>query len=344
MRATFALCKPTSGKRKTCGDWPVGNDSERTRHKKMSIEDLPPKGENVLSRFNSWRQRREETISAWAFLAPGLLGWAVFIGVPTIAAFALAFYRYNLLSAPRFIGLRNFEKLLRDDVFHAALINTIVFTFATVALSVIVGLALAVLTNQALKGFVFLRSMLLLPYVAIMAGVAAVFRFIYLPELGVIDGFLGIFGLQGPAWLTSETWAMPALIILSVWKGFGYNMILFIVGLQNIPASLYEAAEIDGASSWRKFRHITLPMLSPTMFFVIVISIIGSFQVFDQAYLMTNGGPGTSTTTLVMYIYQLGFQNFMMGYASAVALVLFLLVFVFSLVQFTFQNKWVHYD
>lgn len=296
------------------------------------------------SRFRQWRDRNEEIIAAWSFLGPGFLGWIFFIGLPTVAAFVLAFYRYNLLGAPKFVGLRNFEKLLRDDVFHAALYNTVVFTVATVFLSVVVGLLLALLTDRVLKGFVFLRSMLLLPYVVIMAGVAAVFRFIYLPERGLIDGLLGLFGVDGPNWLTSETWAMPALIILSVWKGFGYNMILFIVGLQNVPPSLYEAAKIDGASAWTRFWYVTLPMLSPTMFFVIVISVIGSFQVFDQAYLMTNGGPGTATTTLVMYIYQLGFKNFDMGYASAVALVLFAVVFLFSAAQFTLQKRWVHYD
>jgi ABC-type sugar transport system permease subunit len=304
----------------------------------------PSAGLGTRGRFRRWRERHEEVIAAWTFLFPGFLGWLVFIGLPTIAAFVLAFYRYNLLTPPKFVGLRNFEKLLRDDVFHAALINTVTFTVATVAASVVIGLVLAVLTDRALKGFVFLRSMLLLPYVVIMAGVAVVFRFIYLPDRGLIDGLLAMVGLDGPNWLTSEQWAMPALIILSVWKGFGYNMILFLAGLQNIPSNLYEAAEIDGASAWHRFWFITLPMLSPTMFFVIVISIIGSFQVFDQAYLMTNGGPGTATTTLVMYIYQLGFKNFDMGYASAVALVLFLVVFTFSMVQFAFQNKWVHYE
>lgn len=298
----------------------------------------------LQTRLAAATMRNEEAFSAWLFLAPGLLGWAIFIGLPTVAAFVLAFYEYNLLSPPRFVGLRNFARLPGDEVFLAAFINTIYFTFATVFFSVVIGLALAILVDQALRGFIFLRSLLLLPYVMVMAGVAAVFRFIYMPDVGLMNATLALVGIDGPNWLTSETWAMPALIILSVWKAFGYNMFLFIAGLQTIPGHLYEAAEIDGANAWHKFRFVTLPMLSPIMFFVVVISIIGSFQVFDQAYLMTGGGPGTSTTTLVMYVYQMGFQSFRMGYASAVAFVLFVLILLFSLVQFVLQRRWVHYE
>jgi multiple sugar transport system permease protein len=155
---------------------------------------------------------------------------------------------------------------------------------------------------------------------------------------------LSALGVDGPNWLTNTTWAMPALIFMSVWKTFGYNMVLFVAGLQNIPEHLYEAAKIDGASSWQRFRDITLPMLSPTMFFVVVISIIGSFQVFDQALVMTAGGPGTATTTLVLYIYEQGFQSFHMGYASAIALILFLVIFAFTAFQFRVQRRWVTYD
>ncbi len=151
-------------------------------------------------------------------------------------------------------------------------------------------------------------------------------------------------GIDGPNWLTNSTWAMPALIFMSVWKTFGYNMVLFVAGLQNIPEHLYEAAKIDGASPWQRFRDITLPMLSPTTFFVVVISIIGSFQVFDQALVMTAGGPGTATTTLVLYIYEQGFQSFHMGYASAIALVLFMVIFGFTAFQFRVQRRWVTYD
>ena len=298
----------------------------------------------LQSRLAAIPTRNEEALSAWLFLAPGLLGWAIFIGLPTVAAFVLAFYEYNLLSPPRLVGLRNFARLPGDEVFLAAFINTIYFTFATVFFSVVIGLALAVLVDRALRGFIFLRSLLLLPYVMVMAAVAAVFRFIYMPDVGLMNATLALVGIDGPSWLTSQTWAMPALIILSVWKAFGYNMFLFIAGLQTIPQHLYEAAEIDGANAWHKFRFVTLPMLSPIMFFVVVISIIGSFQVFDQAYLMTGGGPGTSTTTLVMYVYQMGFQSFQMGYASAVAFVLFLLIMLFSLLQFVLQRRWVHYE
>ena len=190
----------------------------------------------------------------------------------------------------------------------------------------------------------FFRSVFLLPYVTLTVAIALVWKWLYLPEVGLFNQVLKLFGLQGPAWLTNPLWAMPAIILLSVWKSFGYNMVLFLAGLQGIPQSLYEAASIDGANAWQRFRYVTLPMLSPVTFFVVVISTIGSFQVFDQVLVMTNGGPGLATTTLVLYIYQQGFQSFHMGYASAVAWVLFGIVFVFTLIQFWFQRRLVTYE
>jgi ABC-type sugar transport system permease subunit len=178
----------------------------------------------------------------------------------------------------------------------------------------------------------------------VTVALSLVWKWLYLPDIGLINSVLGVVGINGPAWLTSQTWAMPALILMSVWKGFGYNMVIFLAGLQGIPDHLYDAAKVDGATAWRRFLNVTLPLLSPTTFFVVVISVISSFQVFDQALIMTNGGPGTATTTLVLYIYQKGFQSFDMGYAAAVALVLFAVIFVFTVIQFLFQRRWVTYD
>jgi multiple sugar transport system permease protein len=190
----------------------------------------------------------------------------------------------------------------------------------------------------------FFRAVFLLPYITLTVAISLVWKWLYLPDVGLINQILGFFGIHGPAWLTSPIWAMPAVIILSIWKSFGYNMVLFLAGLQGIPENLYEAAAIDGATGWNRFRYVTLPLLSPVTFFVVVISTIGSFQVFDQALVMTQGGPGVSTTTLVLYIYQVGFQSFHMGYASAVAWVLFAIVFVFTLIQFWFQRRLVTYE
>ena len=289
--------------------------------------------------------RDREGVAAGLFLLPNLVGFLIFTAVPVGAAFVLAFYDYDLLLGATFAGLENFREIFtEDEVFRAAFFNTVYFTLVSVPLSVVLGLATAMLVNQAFRGVVVFRSIFLLPYVTVTVALSLVWKWIYLPDVGLINSALGLVGLDGPAWLTSSTWAMPGLIIMSVWKGFGYNMVLFLAGLQGIPEHLYDAAKVDGATPWRRFLHVTLPLLSPTTFFVVVISVISSFQVFDQALIMTGGGPGTATTTLVLYIYQKGFQSFDMGYAAAVALVLFAAIFVFTVVQFLFQRRWVTYD
>jgi multiple sugar transport system permease protein len=180
--------------------------------------------------------------------------------------------------------------------------------------------------------------------VTVTVAVALIWRWMYEPRAGIIDVVLRGVGLPGPAWLGDPLWAMPAIIIMSVWKGFGYNMVLFLAGLQGIPVALYEAAMIDGASAWQRFWRITLPLLSPTMFLAVVLTVISSFQVFDQAYVMTAGGPAGATNTIVLYIYQNGFQFFRMGYAAAIAWVLFGVIFIFTLVQMRLQGRWVQYD
>jgi len=293
----------------------------------------------------SWRRRDHEGLAAFFFLLPNIAGFLVFTALPVVAALALSFYEWDLLLDPLYVGLANFRMLLFDDpVFRDALVNTVYFAVATVALSVVLGIAVALLVNLPLRGIVVFRTIYLLPFVTITVALSLVWKWLYLPDIGLVNTALGWVGIQGPNWLTSPRWAMPALILMSVWKGFGYNMVLFLAGLQNIPEHLYDAAKVDGAGPWRRFRDVTLPMLSPTTFFVVVISIIGSFQVFDQALVMTAGGPGTATTTLVLYIYQQGFQSYYMGYAAAIAWILFAAVFLFTLVQFRFQQRWVSYD
>ncbi|MGH3146183.1 MAG: carbohydrate ABC transporter permease [Rubrobacter sp.] len=292
-----------------------------------------------------WRKREHEGLAAGLFLLPNLIGFLIFTAIPVAAAFVLAFYDYDLLLGASWAGLENFREMFTNDpVFRAAFVNTVYFTAVSVPLSVVLGLATALLVNQALRGIVVFRSIFLLPYVTVTVALSLVWKWIYLPDIGLINSALGVVGIEGPSWLTSETWAMPALILMSVWKGFGYNMVIFLAGLQGIPEHLYDAAKVDGATAWRRFLNVTLPLLSPTTFFVVVISVISSFQVFDQALIMTNGGPGTSTTTLVLYIYQKGFQSFEMGYAAAVALVLFAAIFVFTVIQFLLQRRWVSYE
>jgi multiple sugar transport system permease protein len=298
-----------------------------------------------LEAFRLWRSREHQTLAAYLFLLPNVVGFLAFSALPVVAALILSFYDWDLLLGADFVGLANFRKLLFDDsVFRAAFVNTVYFSAASVPLSVGIGLAMALLTNRALRGMTVFRGIFLLPYVTITVALALVWKWLYLPEIGLVNQLLALVGIQGPSWLVSPVWAMPAIIVMSVWRSFGYNMVLFLAGLQNIPSHLYEAAKIDGAGPWQRFWYVTLPMLSPTTFFVVVISLINSFQVFDQALVMTGGGPGTATTTLVLHIYQVGFQSFHMGYAAAIAWVLFALIFTLTVVQFRFQRRWVTYE
>jgi multiple sugar transport system permease protein len=290
------------------------------------------------------RNRNGQARAAWFFLLPSFAGFLVFTAGPVVAAGVISLLDWNLFSPPTFAGLTNFWRLGDDPTFWSALVNTAYFTLVSVPLTIAVSLALALLLNQGLRRIAVFRSLLLLPYATITVAVAFVWIWLYIPTGGLVNAVLGLVGIDGPAWLTSDIWAMPALILMSVWKGFGFGMVVFLAGLQAIPQQLYEAARVDGASPWQSFRKITIPMLSPSFFFVIVTSIIGSFQVFDQALIMTNGGPGTGTTTLVMYIYRTGFENYDQGYAAAQSLVLFAFIAVITGVQFLLQRRLVHYD
>jgi multiple sugar transport system permease protein len=286
---------------------------------------------------------RSDGFAATLFLMPALAGFVVFVALPVLAAFVIAFFQWDMVGTPRFIGLRNFQQLLGDRVFAAALWNTAYYTVSVVVLSVSLGLLSAVLVNNAVLGIGIARVLLAMPYVTVTVAMAIVWRWIYQPDAGLINSALAMFGVAGPNWLSSRVWAMPALIIMGVWKSFGYNMILFIAGMQAIPTSVYEAAAIDGASATSRFAYITLPLLSPVLFFVSVISIISSFEVFDSALVLTGGGPGTATTTLVLYIYHAGFEAFHFGYASAIALALFAVVLTVTLLQLAVQRWWVTY-
>lgn len=289
-----------------------------------------------------WRNR--ESLTAWLFILPSLIGFLIFTAGPVVAAGVISLLDWNLFSAPTWAGLSNFARLGPDPTFWSALGNTVYFTFLSVPLTILVSLLLALLLNQGLRRVAVFRSLLLLPYATITVAVAFVWIWLYIPHDGLVNAVLGWFGITGPAWLISDTWAMPALVAMSVWKSFGFGMVVFLAGLQAIPQQLYEAARVDGSSTWQSFRNVTLPMLSPALFFVIVTSVIGSFQVFDQALIMTNGGPGTRTTTLVMYIYRTGFESYDQGYAAAQSLVLFAFIVLITATQFVFQRRLVHYD
>jgi len=210
--------------------------------------------------------------------------------------------------------------------------------------SVLAALALALLANTTLRGITFFRTVYFLPVVSSMIAVALVWSWMFNPRYGLLNTLLhSLFGIQGPAWLDDTSWALPAMVIVTVWKGLGYSMVIFLAGLQNIPVDLYHAATLDGAGAWARFRHVTLPLLSPTTFFVLVITLINAFQVFEQTYVLTKGGPANSTVTLSYYVYQNAFQFFHMGLAAAVSYVLFALLFGVTLLQFRLQRRWVFY-
>lgn len=279
------------------------------------------------------------------FVSPNLLGFLLFSVFCTLAAVWLSLTQWDIVTSPKWIGIANFRELLQDATFWKTLKNTVVYTLGSVPPAIAIGMGLALALNRRIPGQVLFRSVYFLPVVTSMYVVAMVWRWFYNPDFGILNETLWLLGVANPPnWLTSQKWAMIAVIILAVWKQVGYNMVLFLGGLQGIPATVYEAASIDGASGWDTFWHITLPLLTPTAFFVTVISMINSFQVFDAVVALTDGGPADATRTLVMYIYDNAFRYLRMGYGSALAIVLFAIIFVLTLLQWRLQSRWVIYE
>jgi multiple sugar transport system permease protein len=279
------------------------------------------------------------------FVAPALLVIFIFFFVPVAAAFLLSFTDFDIyalgnLEYLRFVGLGNYLRLIQDPLFWIALRNTLYFVLIGGPLSIGVSLGAALLLNSKLVRFkgVF-RSALFMPVVTTLVAVAVVWRYLYHPRYGLLNYGLGLIGGVGPIdWLGDPTWAMPAIILMAVWKNFGFNMIIFIASLQSIPQHLYEAARIDGADAWRQFRHVTLPLLGPTFIFVTLITLIGYFQLFAEPYVMTQGGPAHSTLSIVLFMYEQGFRWWDLGYAAAVAFVLFLIILAATFLQLKLQK------
>lgn len=282
--------------------------------------------------------------AAYFFLAPALSAIFIFFFIPVIAAFIISFTDFDIytlgnFSTLRFIGFNNYIKLLKDELFWTALGNTFYFVVVAGPLSIAVSLIAALMLNSKLVKFKSLfRLLYFLPVVTTLVAVAIVWRFIYHPNFGILNFLLSIVGINPIDWLGDPDWAMPSIILLAVWKNFGYNMIIFIAGLQNIPEELYEAADIEGANAFQKFKHITLPMLAPTTIFVSIITMIGYFQLFAEPYVMTQGGPLNKTLSIVQYMYQEGFRWWNMGYSASIAFVLFIIIFIGTLIQFKVQK------
>lgn len=280
----------------------------------------------------------EQQASGFVFILPALIGTIIFIIIPVICSFGLSFAKWDLLNPITFVGFDNYKTIFNDSIFYKILINTVVFAVSTSVFGVIIPLILAAIINSKIRGAEFYKTAYFLPFITPMIVIGIVWQWIFDPNIGLLNTFLHIH----INWLYDTNYAMPALIIVSVWKLIGYNMIIFLASLSGISQSLFEAAKIDGANSYQIFKNVTIPMLSPTIFFVVIITAISSFQVFDLIYLMTEGGPLDSTNVLVYAIYKNAFEYFNAGKASAIAYVLFLIILVLTLLQWNFRKKLVY--
>lgn len=278
------------------------------------------------------------SVAGWIFILPALLGTIVFIIIPVFCSFGLSFAKWDLLNPIEFVGLQNYKEIFNEPVFFKILINTIVFAISTSIFGVIIPLILAAILNSKIRGSEFFKTAYFLPFITPMIVIGIVWEWIFDPNIGILNNVIHLH----INWLYDTNFAMPALIIVSVWKLIGYNMIIFLSALSGISQSLFEAAKIDGAGVIDTFKNVTVPMLSPTIFFVIIITAISSFQVFDLIYLMTQGGPLDSTNVLVYAIYKNAFEYFNIGKASAIAYVLFVIILVLTLFQWKFRKKIVY--
>lgn len=279
------------------------------------------------------RQWRIQERWAWLFVALPMALFAVFVVIPAGMALVMSFTSYSVIGDSSWVGLDNYRRLFLDPYFFIALRNTAYYTLLFVPLGIVVALTTALLLNRNVRVASLFRTFFYVPVVSSTVATATIWLWLLNPQFGMVNVALGWFGIDGPAWLYDSSWAMPAIVLMSVWAGFGTNMMIYLGGLQGIPPQLYEAARIDGAGWWQQLRYVVVPSLSRTTFLVSTLLVIGAFQVFDQAYVLTKGGPGNSTITLVYYIYTQGFGNLEMGYASAISFVLFAIITVFAVIN-----------
>lgn len=278
-----------------------------------------------------------------AFLSPWLIGFLVFTLVPVVLSFWYSLCDYSLVQAPYFTGLDNYQTLMADPIFWKALKNTGVYALMALPSAMLVSLGLALLLNADIKGQAFYRTIIFLPSLVPAVASAMLWLWLFNARLGLINVLLGKIGITGPPWLASEQWAMPALALMSLW-GVGQTVVIYLAGLQDVPRDLYEAAELDGASPWQRLRNVTLPIISPVIFFNLIMAIIGTMQVFSIPYIMTGGGPARSTYFFTMYLYDNAFNFLRMGYASAMAWVQLLIILALTGLAFWSSKKWVYYQ
>ena len=287
-----------------------------------------------------------ETLAGYLFIAPAFIALAIFLIAPIVASVFLAFMSYDILSPPEWIGLQNITRMFGDKRLLTIYGNTAIFVIGATFLNNLLGLLLAMGVNRQMHALprYLLRTAIFFPVLTTTASLALVWQYLLTQDRGVVNYLLTQIGMDPIPWLSSSQWALRSVILYDVWKSIGFLMVLYLAGLQGIPESLYEAARIDGADRLQLMRHVTLPLITPTAFFAIVISLIGAAQVFDNAWVLTGGGPGDASRLIVLYIYEAGFRRFEMGYASALSMTLFGLLILLTLAQFAFSRRWVHYE
>ena len=293
--------------------------------------------------FGISRPVLRRNIDGWLFASPWLVGFVLWTLGPMLASLVIAFTEWDLISAPRWIGFANVEAMINDELVGQALKVTTLYAVTSVPLRLAFGLGLALLLNTKISGLRYYRTAFYMPSVLSGVAVALLWRWLFSTEFGLINAFLGYFGITGPSWLGDPSWALPSLVLMSLWE-VGAAAIIYLAGLQGIPTDLYEAAQVDGATGWNRFWYVTLPMMTPVLFFQLVTGLIAALQIFTQAFIMTNGGPNNATLFLLLYLYRNAFEFFRMGYASALAWVLFLYILALTLILFRLSDLWVYYE
>ncbi|WP_217597635.1 carbohydrate ABC transporter permease [Cohnella sp. GbtcB17] len=291
------------------------------------------------------KAERKEERTFYLLTAPWLIGLLIFFAVPMVASLWISLNQWDMLTPAKFVGFKNYSTAFnRDPLFWQSLKVTALYSLFSVPLGLIASLLLSLLLNQAVRGMRLFRTIFYLPAVVSGVSVMVLWMWIFNPQIGLLNTILGYFGIAGPGWIFDPHWALPSMVIMSLWSTVGGSVIIWLAGLKGIPPSLYEAAELDGAGGWQKFRNVTIPMLTPTIFFNLVMGVIGAMQTFGEAYVMTKGGPMNSTLFFNFYLFDHAFQNFRMGYASALAWVLFILILALTALVVKSSAAWVYYE
>jgi len=299
-----------------------------------------------MSKWMGTSLQRREALEGYLWISPWLIGFLIFSLGPIIASFYLSLTKYKIGGTPEWVGFANYqEALFNDKLFWPSLGRTAYYSVAVVILGVVLSLFAAILLNQDLRGKSFFRALFYLPSLTPLVSLALLWTWLLHPKLGLMNYLLSYIGIQGPGWLVDRAWAIPSLILISLWASVGGGrMIIFLAGLQGVPKEIYESADLDGANAWQRFWGITVPLISPVIFFNVILGVIGSFGVFSLAYIATAGGPNYATWFFMLHLYYNAFDYFQMGYASALAWVFFLIIFVLSFLQIKLSNRWVYYE